>query len=455
MKITKIHVSNSKFESFDIDNYGMFRLTNKLQTTGLNATTYTTKSYMQDGQTYVNSVYEPADMELGFIIMKPNQAKDTTTYLNKIPGSTVENPNTVKHFSNSTIDTPYVERPEATQSDYNYISTLDGNKLIEVSGIAGYYPQTIFSLDILQYLERKYSPSIWSGKTSTADKVAIAKQIITKLTFKWTGYGTANGANKANVSGWYSSLNSWTNKISHTSATAQQLTFEPSLLGISSMIDPNGFVYFNAYSEAYSTAVSTIYTDYVDLTITVDLNKIYNNAFRAINRICAPHNGEGWIDVYLEDGSKYTRKVSFETAPLFGTNFENNNLIWQSVTLELVSNDPLWYQDEITVTGVSSVTNNGDAPTGFILTYTATGGTSIITNTDTGQYIKITGLSNGNSLMIDTREGHEQFSVNGVGAWEKLDPTSVFFKFNTGVNNFTISGVSGVTIKYNERFLGI
>ena len=112
-----------------------------------------------------------------------------TSYLNKIQGSTVENPNIAKYAKNTAIQVPTGSWTTLTQGYYNAMMTADNNPFDCYSSISGQLCQMLFQFDLVTLFERKYGPSYWQGGTTTAEKVAVLKQYIQSGTFKWKGYG--------------------------------------------------------------------------------------------------------------------------------------------------------------------------------------------------------------------------------------------------------------------------
>lgn len=182
-----------------------------------------------------------------------------------------------------------------------------------------------------------------------------------------------------------------------------------------------------------------------------------------VNKVFAPHLGEGILRVTLSTGDQFYRDCTVDAAPLYPTRLENNNNTWQDVIVELVANDPLWRNAEQTNSIGSpasfNVVNNGNAPTGFEMDFvipSATGFT--LTNTTTGEKLQVTNQPSTNRRYhINTKDGHQILSISTDGGsnyfteWENVSGT--FFKLEAGTNTITLgSSATGVSITYADRF---
>ena len=68
LRIAEIVFTNSQGKSLTINNTGKYLLTERLNTSGLSSTTFTTKAYNQQGRTFINSVYDEQSFTLKFLI---------------------------------------------------------------------------------------------------------------------------------------------------------------------------------------------------------------------------------------------------------------------------------------------------------------------------------------------------------------------------------------------------
>lgn len=191
----------------------------------------------------------------------------------KVAGSTVDNGHSVKRTSFTTGASTVLLKPseftlEPTNSDYELLSVLD-NKSLPVSNASnGAISQQLFSFNIIRALEDKCGPQIWQGKTALADKVTIARQVITKIVCNWWGNGSSPAGNKASLAKFDTITNEWGNKITNSTTTPSKI----SSAGTSNYtIGSDGFAQFLAYAEpSNGTVASVINTDYVELELEVN-----------------------------------------------------------------------------------------------------------------------------------------------------------------------------------------
>jgi hypothetical protein len=208
-----------------------------------------------------------------------------SNFVNKVSGSTTANGNIAKS-TGLNANNPSLLPPSSGNwqeingggTAYSMISTIDGTVYGNNTNISGSIQQMLFSFDIIRILTDKYGSSIWQGKTVLADKVAIAKTIVTNIQCNWYGYGSSPTGNKATLAIYNVSSSLWDTGTgsSHTSSSITLAT--TSSPTPSARIDSNGFVHFLAYADpSNGTVASTINTDYVELVVTADtgLDKRY------------------------------------------------------------------------------------------------------------------------------------------------------------------------------------
>lgn len=201
-------------------------------------------------------------------------------FVGKISGSTTVNPHIARFHSASNILNNPGSGLERSDSSYANMASINGINEQVVSTTNGGIAQVIFSFNILEHVQRAYGTI--PGAT-TADKVSWLKSNLSKLTFNWWGFGSSPAGNKANLSRWDASTNSWTAPpLVQPSGIVAKLVSTP-FVGTS--IDSNGFAHFLAYAESSDgTTVSVINTDYVELNVELSTG-IWNNtpAFTWIN----------------------------------------------------------------------------------------------------------------------------------------------------------------------------
>ncbi|MDA1828533.1 BppU family phage baseplate upper protein [Bacillus cereus group sp. BY25LC] len=194
----------------------------------------------------------------------------------KVAGSVVDNGNIAKgNAVSNALQTPSGNWDENVQANYDRTSSLDGNLRVSASNpVSGVIAQQLFSFDIIRTLQDKFGPQIWQGKTTLVEKVAIAKQIITKITCIWRGFGSSSSGNKATLK-WYS--DAWWGNNFHTSNGVNRLIQNNSGTNITSLtasvIQNDGFANYLVYAEpSDGTVSSVINTDYVELELEVNTN---------------------------------------------------------------------------------------------------------------------------------------------------------------------------------------
>src|SRR5690348_5463925 len=110
----------------------------------------------------------------------------------KVTASTVENPHKALYVKSSLLREPtYSVNAEFSQAGYSLAETKDSSGYHITGSTAGAMTQAIFRFDVIQALERQYGKAIWGGATLLADKIAIAKTLLTSISATVTGYGLA------------------------------------------------------------------------------------------------------------------------------------------------------------------------------------------------------------------------------------------------------------------------
>lgn len=203
-----------------------------------------------------------------------NNPTQTTNFVNKIAGSTVENANIAKWGSNTSLMIPsYSGWSEFGQSSAQYTSiyTQDGTCARIGASTNGVYAEALFSFNLIEYVQRKYNITV--PGTATTDKVTWLKNNISTLTCNAYIYGSGPNGNKAYLqpfnigSGTYDNLDTLTNTSSTPTLISRKLPYAHSF---NSYIDSNGFINFLAYTDpSDGVTTSTINIDYVSLDVTM------------------------------------------------------------------------------------------------------------------------------------------------------------------------------------------
>ncbi len=214
----------------------------------------------------------------------PSYDPITANFAGKVAGSVTENPNSAYRTGSATTllaPSDYTAEFDDTGSvtKYSLIQTLEGSNAGQSagSGVAGRIAQHLFRFNILEILERKFGIDIWQGETTLSKKVALAKTYISRLRLNWTGFGSHEGAYKANLSYWYNSA--WASALTHTSSSPQLIS-RTSTIGV---LQSDGYVNYLCYSEPSTAATSSIIrTDYVELIIEFNSEATLNLEFSGV-----------------------------------------------------------------------------------------------------------------------------------------------------------------------------
>lgn len=208
--------------------------------------------------------------------------KNKYDFAGKIAASVAVNGNISKRTAygttggNTSLLTPATFAIEASQDEYDRIKTLDGSLTSPSNSTNGAISQQLFSFDLIKILTDRYGNAIWQGKTVLADKVALAKTIITNIGASWYGYGSGPNGNKSTFTCWNAGNSSWYNGGGITGTPSQPTlhAFNPGS-GVSGYIDANGFINYIAYADASNgTIASTINTDSIEIVVEVNVNKV-------------------------------------------------------------------------------------------------------------------------------------------------------------------------------------
>ena len=195
---------------------------------------------------------------------------------------------------------------------------------------------------------------------------------------------------------------------------------------------------------------------------------------RRITNVCNPLNKTIKMTVTLNDDSVYHRDITFTSAPLFPTGFENRNRDWQKVQLLFTANNPFWYaESEImeTFQGVvplftfpftmspsnpvyfgniipsKTATNDGQVEAPVVIEIKGACVNPMIKNETTQEFIAFKNLTMtaNDVLVIDTTFGKKKVELNGNNVFNKLDFASTFFNLRIGDNSIDFSDQAGST----------
>lgn len=207
--------------------------------------------------------------ELGLVLIDSIPQTIGSNFQGKIRASTVENGNISKYTYSDLLKIPSAITVESSQTGYGYIESLNGMfSSMATTLTAGLMAQHCIGFDIIRILTDKYGEALWQGKTSLADKVSIAKSILTKVTCYWHGWGSSPTGNKANLSIWNAYGSSWSSTKNHTNGAVTIIS--SSTTGFGNFLGSDGFMYWLAWAEPADTVTaSTIRTDFVELLVEV------------------------------------------------------------------------------------------------------------------------------------------------------------------------------------------
>lgn len=123
-----------------------------------------------------------------FSSLAPQTTIKTLNFVDKVSGSLVESRNIAKFTKATTISKPTDFWNELNQTYLNQIKTQDNNPFDVYTNVDKQIGQMLFSFDVIDMLTKQFGEYIWKGKTSLADKIAIAKVLITQVQCNWRGY---------------------------------------------------------------------------------------------------------------------------------------------------------------------------------------------------------------------------------------------------------------------------
>ena len=210
---------------------------------------------------------------------------------------------------------------------------------------------------------------------------------------------------------------------------------------------------------------------------------------RKITNICNPLNGTVKMTVELNDESIYHRDVTFTSAPLFPTGFENRNRDWQKVQLLFTANNPFWYSESEIMESFQGVeplftfpftmsptnpiylgnvipsktaTNDGQVEAPVVIEIKGACVNPSIKNETTQEFIAFKNLTMtaNDVLVIDTTFGKKKVELNGESVFYKLDFASTFFNLQIGDNSIEFKDETGSTqttinFKYRNLYITI
>jgi hypothetical protein len=211
----------------------------------------------------------------GKVLMGDGSLTTMSNFDGKVSGDGIGNVGKGLSIVSNSLQSPNGTWAELGNVHYDVIDALDGTLFADSHGGTGNIVQNLFSFNILDILEKKFSPSVWQGKTSIADKVDIAKMLVKSIVVKWYGVGSSPLGNKANVKWW---AGDWYDIGSHTANTVSLVGNTISGGNTALAIQSDGFTHLLAHAEpSNGTIASTISTDYVELVLEFNQSAIVDS----------------------------------------------------------------------------------------------------------------------------------------------------------------------------------
>ncbi|GED50455.1 glycerophosphodiester phosphodiesterase family protein [Carnobacterium maltaromaticum] len=187
----------------------------------------------------------------------------------KVAGSIVENGNIVKYAIVTSLPAPNASNwKELDQDRYKNLTKLDGANSTIVTVANGVMIPKAIHWDLLWILEKNF-PQIFKNATTPAQKVLIAKNKISAMTYTINGKGSGPSSTSTTMAVWQNTI--WTGNVTKTGTTIQEFKQTPSQY--SNKIDANGLVNLIFYSTASDgTVASSVSIDYTSIDLTVKFN---------------------------------------------------------------------------------------------------------------------------------------------------------------------------------------
>lgn len=187
-------------------------------------------------------------------------------FRDKVSKSISENGHMQKaNVGSTSLLAPSAFTSEETQWRYDRIKTLNVEPNSESAGTKLCIAQILISFDVVRTLQDKFGIQIWQGKTTLADKVAIAKQLIVDYAAVLYANGSSPQGNKLYVKRWIPSTSTW---FGSTTITESNLVKVQTGSTNVQEIDSNGFIHVIAYADASDgTKPSVVNVDYAMLEL--------------------------------------------------------------------------------------------------------------------------------------------------------------------------------------------
>ena len=186
----------------------------------------------------------------------------------KIAGSNVENGNKILGHNAATVQLPSAFTSEASQAGYDLVKLLDGKTYDARYTVSTRIAQQLILFDALWILEENF-PQIFKNATTTAEKVAIAKNLIKKFQYKVWAKASGPTGTLCTHSMFNPISALWVATVTSTGNNILERGIGSANTSTPAYLNPDGNYYFASYAEASNGIVaSSVSIDYTNITIT-------------------------------------------------------------------------------------------------------------------------------------------------------------------------------------------
>ena len=186
----------------------------------------------------------------------------------KIAGSNVENGNKILGHNAATVQLPSAFKSEASQAGYDLVKLLDGKTYDARYTVSTRIAQQLILFDALWILEENF-PQIFKNAIKTAEKVAIAKNLIKKFQYKVWAKASGPTGTLCTHSLFNPLSQSWGTTVTSTGNNILERGIGSVNTSTPAYLNPDGNYYFASYAEASNGIVaSSVSIDYTNITIT-------------------------------------------------------------------------------------------------------------------------------------------------------------------------------------------
>ena len=194
----------------------------------------------------------------------------------------------------------------------------------------------------------------------------------------------------------------------------------------------------------------------ITLIINGDTRQEVLDRRRNLIRMFNSKSGQGKIRWTRDDGVYEINAIC--NGELDFPNSRAGGKLHQVVVINLLAPDPRWFdpnENILTVDGTANVNNSGDVATPLKVKVEGPATSPIeIENKITGQKMTINAdLTDTDTLVINSKFGAKEVSINDVNYFASIDPDSNFPFLAPGDNEIITS--TSIELEYYDRFLGV